>query len=128
MAKQDYKVNVEFSSKELTPYEKIAIKDTSNTKKLDEAIQENGSIIVDFDYYVLLTIHNEKSENKDYEVTVVVDKDGTKYSTSSQSFMSSLDDIYEELNDEGITDFKIKIYSKESKNYKGKYFITCSLV
>ncbi len=59
---------------------------------------------------------------------VVVDKDGNKYNTGSTSFMTALTDILDELAKAGETDCTIEVYRKESKNYKGKDFITCSIV
>ena len=42
--------------------------------------------------------------------------------------MTALTDILDELADAGETDCTIEVYRKESKNYKGKDFITCSIV
>ena len=127
--KKEYNVSIKETSKELTAKEKIKLKDLSNAINLDAATQEEGKIIIDVDYYVLLAIHNEKSEERpDYENIVVVDKDGNKYNTGSASFIAALMDILEELADAGETDCQIEVYRKESKNYKGKEFITCSIV
>ncbi len=76
---------------------------------------------------ILNKLHNEKSDNKDYINFIVVDKDGEKYVTGSQSFISSFTDIVDEMLEAGETDITIEVYRKESKNYKGKDFITCSI-
>lgn len=127
-----YKASVKECSKELTVKEKIALKDTSNATGLDLLTQEanfNGEkVIIDVDYYATINIHNEKSDNKDYINFIVVAKDGTKYVTGSQSFISAFKDIATELAEAGETDMTIEVYRKESKNYKGKDFITCSIV
>lgn len=127
-----YKASVKECSKELTVKEKIALKDTSNAIGLDFLTQEanfNGEkVIIDVDYYATINIHNEKSDNKDYINFIVVAKDGTKYVTGSQSFISAFKDIATELAEAGETDMTIEVYRKESKNYKGKDFITCSIV
>ena len=122
-----YTSKVVDASRELSAREKVMMKDTSNCIRLDEET-EKGKVIIDLDFYVVLGIHNEKSEDKDYENYVVIDKDGTKYVTGSQAFFSSLTEIVEEMYDAGETDIKIEVYRKDSKNYKGKQFITCSLV
>lgn len=127
-----YKASVKECSKELTVKEKIALKDTSNAIGLDLLTQEanfNGEkVIIEVDFYATINIHNEKSDNKDYINFIVVAKDGTKYATGSQAFISTFKDIATELAEAGETDMTIEVYRKESKNYKGKDFITCSIV
>lgn len=127
-----YKANVRECSKELTAKERIMLKDTSNAESLDALTQEanfnNEKVIINVDYYAILDIHNEKSDNKDYIKFIVVGKDGKKYVTGSQPFITSFIDIVEEMAEAGETDITIEVYRKESKNYKGKDFITCSIV
>lgn len=123
---QGYSVSIKETSKTLTAKERIQIKDTTECVKLDEATQENA-IIIQPDYYAILAIHNEKSDNVDYENYVIVDKDGTKYVTGSESFFTSFIGIYEEMAQED-EEWGIKAYRMPSKNYKGKEFLTCSVV
>ena len=127
-----YKATVRECSKEITAKERIMLKDTSNATSLDLLTQEanfnNEKVLINVDYYATLDIHNEKSDNKDYVNFIVVDKNGEKYVTGSQSFISSFIDIVEEMSDAGETEIVVEVYRKESKNYKGKDFITCSIV
>ena len=124
-----YEVNIVSATKELSPKEKIKLKDLSNSINLDNATQEQGKVVIDYDYHVILEIHNEKSKDrKDYQNVVVVDKDGTKYNTGSESFLTTLEDITGEMLSAGEEDFSIEVYRKDSKNYKGKQFITCSVL
>ena len=83
------------------------------------------SIFPDYKY-VVLDIHNENSEDKDYPNYIIVDEDNQKYVTGSKTFFNSFLDIYEELKDCNEEWF-LKIYKVDSKNYKGKQFITCSV-
>lgn len=126
-----YKAKVCESSKELSPKEKIMLKDTSNAFSLDELTQEaqfnNEKLILNIDYYVTIDVHNDKADDKDYQQFILVDKEGKKYYTGSTSFINNFIDIFEELTEAG-EDVTIEIYRKESKNYKGKEFITCSVV
>lgn len=122
----DYSVQVKEVSKELTHKEKVQITDLTDCVKLDKATQE-GSVLIDLDFYAVLDIHNEKSDDKDYVNFVIVDKDGTRYSTGSKSFFNNLVDICEEMEDSD-EEWKIKAYRKPSKNREGKDFITCSIV
>ena len=124
---EGYKAVVERASKELSVKEKIMLKDMSDAVKLDDVVKENA-LIISPDYYAIVAVHNEKSDTKDYKKIVLVDKDGTKYTTGSMPFITTFEDIGDEMADAGEDDYAIKIYPKESKNYKGKYFITCSII
>lgn len=126
-----YKAKVREASRELTAKEKIMLKDTSNAISLDEMTQEaqfnNEKVVLNIDYYVTIDVHNDKADDKDYQQFILVDKDGKKYYTGSTSFINNFIDIFEELTEAG-EEITIEIYRKESKNYKGKEFITCSVV
>lgn len=124
-----YKARVAVVSKDLSATERIKFKDTSDAIGIDIALKDLESLTVTIDYYGVLDIHNEKAEdNKDYKNYVFVTTDGEKYVTGSESLWTSFTDIADELADEGMNEFPpIKFYKKESKNYKGKYFLTCSL-
>jgi hypothetical protein len=126
---EGYKVEIAHSTKDLTVREKIRIKDLSNVIQLDDATQQEGNIVIDFDYYVILKVHNEFSkDDKDYNKYVIVDKSGNKFVTGSESFMTSLEGIVDEMAEAGETDFEIEVYRKDSKNYTGKQFLTCTIV
>lgn len=126
---EGYSVKIRETSKELSAKERIAIKDTSNAISIDEVTATEGSIVIQYDFHVILDVHNEKSDNKDYSKIVVMDKGGTKYVTGSESFRAALIDIVDEMVDAGEGDnITIEVYRKDSKNYKGKQFITASIV
>lgn len=127
---RDFNVKVAEVSKDITVKERIMLKDTSNALKLDELTQEseNGKVNIDCDYYAILEVHNEMSENKDYKLILIVDKQGQKYVTGSDSFTRAFLDIYEEMTEAGETDITIEVFRKESKNYKGKQFLICSII
>lgn len=122
----NYKVTITSVSRELSVKERIQLKDLSDTVKLDKATQVEP-VTINVDYYATLDIHNEKSDDKDYKNYVVVDKDGTRYVTGSQSFITAFENIVDEIGGEEI-DLAIKVYRLPSKNREGKEFITCSLV
>lgn len=122
----EYSVSIKEASRELTAKQRIKLKDTSDAISLDTACEENDVIIDPVDYAVL-AIHNEKSDNVDYENYVIIDKNGDKYVTGSDSFWISFMDIYNEMQGED-EDWSIKVYKLDSKNYKGKKFITCSII
>lgn len=121
-----YSVKIVNASKELSARDRVAVKDTTNAIALDDATKDNPLVIA-IDYYVELAVHNEKSEDKDYKKYIVVDKSGNKFVTGSESFFTAMIEIMEEMSDSG-EDFEIQVYRMPSKNYKGKEFLTCSIV
>ena len=124
---EGYKVSIIESSKELSAKERIKFKDTGDATKLDEAIEPDSTLIITPDAYIILGVHNEKSDNKDYKVYLIVDKSGNKYVTGSESFFTSFLDIWSEMA-EVDEEYSIECYKLESKNYQGKYFLTCTIV
>lgn len=124
---KNYEVKIKSTSKELTARERVLLKDTRNAIKLDEAVNETPLVITP-DYYAVLDIHNENSkEDKDFENYLIVDVGGNKYVTGSHSFYDAFTEIVEEMDGTG-EEYQIEIYKLDSKNYKGKKFITCSIV
>lgn len=122
-----YSVKVVESTKDLTAKERVKIKDTTNAIRLDEATK-GGSIVIAYDYHAILEIHNEKLDDPDYRQYIVVDKAGNKYVTGSESFFTAMSEIVDEMSAAGETDYELEVYRMDSKNYKGKQFITCSIV
>lgn len=123
---EGYSVKIRKVSKEITAKERVMLKDTTNAIALDD-VTKDAKFVFEPAYYAILDIHNEKSEDKDYVKYVIVDKAGTKLVTGSESFFTSFMDIMEEMED-CDEEFSIEVYRLPSKNYKGKEFITCSLV
>lgn len=124
---EGYKVSISEVSKELTARERIMLKDTSNAVKLDEAAKGDAPLIITPAAYAVLDIHNEKSDNVDYKNYIIMDASGTKYVTGSPSFWNSFIEIWEEMENES-EEYSIEVYKMDSKNYKGKQFLTCSIV
>lgn len=124
---KDYSVKIVNTTKELSPKERVSIKDLSDAKPLAD-LKEDDTLIINVDYSAELAIHNEQAENKDYNVFIVVDKEGTKYYTSSESFMSAYSNIADEMADYPDEEYSIKVFTKPSKNYKGKVFLTCTII
>ena len=117
---EGYSVKITMCSKELTHKERVQIKDMSNAVGMDE-LTANGPVTLDVAFYAVLDVHNELSESVDYTVCVLVDKAGTKYRTTSLEYiMADMDGCDEEWN--------LEVYRQPSKNYKGKEFLTCSVV
>ena len=125
----NYRTSITESSKELSVREKIKLKDLTSAIAIDKVVEPEKPLVIAPDYYAYLSIHNEKlpENEQDYKTMVIVDKSGTKYYTGSDSAISSFVDIFDEMIDTAEP-FEIEFYKRESKNYSGKHFITCSLV
>lgn len=126
---ENFTVKIVETTHELTARERIMMKDTTNAKKIDNAIDEEGRLVISPVDYVILEIHNEKSKDrKDYKNFLIIADDGSKYVTGSPSFWSSFKEIWDEMRTESDEPFQIEIYKVPSKNYNGKDFITCSII
>ena len=102
------------------------LKDTSDAIALDEALtDENATLEIAVKDYAVLNVHNEAADDKDYSKYIIVSETGEKYTTGSNTFFRSFKDIYTEMQGEA---FSIKVYKKPSTNYKGKFFLSCSIV
>lgn len=123
----DYKATVEAASWEMSAREKLRYTDFTDVIQIDEATQAED-IIIDVDKWVVVMVHNEKSDTIDYKKYVIIDKEGQVYVTGSESFWRSFIEIYEVMSDEEETVYSIKVYRRESKNYKGKDFLTCRII
>ena len=70
---ENFKVTIKETSRDFTSRERIKIKDTTNAIKLDEAIKGDEKLTINPEAYAVLGIHNEKSDNKDYENYIIID-------------------------------------------------------
>lgn len=137
MAKKDntsanYSATISETSMELTARERIMFKDTQNAVSMldlakDAKVNDAKAVIENIKGYVILDIHNEKSDDVDYKNYLIVDGNGDKYVTGSQSFMNSFMAIFEEMKNEAEP-WSIQLNLLPSKNYKDKEILTCSLI
>lgn len=128
----NYSATIAESSRELTARERVMFKDTQNAVSINDLAEEAKkndakAFIEGIAGYVVLDIHNDKSDDKDYKNYLIIDKDGQKYVTGSQAFWNSFMGIYNEMKDEKDP-WSIEINLLPSKNYKGKNVLTCSLI
>lgn len=130
-----YKAVVAGSRKKLTAKERIAIKSLADTVELNDAVQNDTGVMINLDNVVTVQVHNEKSDNKDYNKYVYIDKDGTKYVSGSEPLYTAIDDIMDDITDaiadgemSEEDDIMIKVIKKESDNYKGQMFLTAVLI
>ena len=112
------------SSHDLTAKEKLRCKDTTAAIRIDAAT-ENGDLVITPTGFAVIEIHNEKSKgNKDYNNYLIFGTDGKTYVTGSASFWRSFKDIYDEMQDSNEP-WEVVCTRRMSKNYAGKFFLTC---
>lgn len=128
----NYNATVAEASRELTPKERVMFKDLGNAIKLNdlaEGAQASGdkAIITSVADYAVLAIHNEASEDVDYNNYLIIDGEGNKYYTGSTPFWNSFKSIWDEMHDSG-EEWGIQLNLIPSKNFAGKTVLTCSLI
>lgn len=123
-----YSAKLVSATRELSAKERVAVKMFICAEQLDELTKrdENG-VLIDIDYVAVVEVYNEKSDNKNYNKYVYVDKDGTMYISGSETLYRTYEEIAEEMEGEQEP-WSIKVIRMESTNYKGKDFLTCMLV
>lgn len=109
--------------------EQLMFLDLTDCESLDELTKDGPVMIEDItdESYALIAVHNEKAENKDYNVLVLIDKNGTRYRSGSEPFYNAFRDIQKHMSGSGET-WGIKAFRKPSKNYAGRDFLTCTVI
>lgn len=128
----NYTAEIKDASRELTPKERVMFKDTGNATQLNKLAEEammagSSAIIEDIRDYAITSIHNEASEDVDYDNYILIDGAGNKYYTGSKPFWNSFKSIWDEMHDSGEK-WGIQLNLIPSKNYAGKKVLTCSLI
>lgn len=118
--KTEYRVSIAETSGELTKKQEITMKDLENHIQLVDLEEE---VRIHPTGYVVLDVHNTKSDMVDYRKYVIIAKEGT-YVTGSDVFFQKFLDIYEDMNGE-TEEWGIEIIQRPSKNYKDKNFLSC---
>lgn len=130
-ATANYSATITEASRELSPKERVMFKDLANAQSLNELAKEakmsGAKLVITVKDYAVIAIHNEASEDVDYNNYLIIDKDGEKYYTGSVSFWSKFMDIYSEMK-EVDEEWAIELNLVPSKKYTGKEALTCSLV
>lgn len=122
-----YEVKITESSKDLSARQRIALKNFDDMVALDEAVnEESPRLMIDVEAYVVVDVHNEKSDNVNYRKYIFIDETGQKYITGSEPFFTSFKEIWDEMKNEP-EEWSLIVYKRESNNYKGKTFLTCTI-
>ena len=126
----DYTVTISNASKELDTMDKLFITSGPDGVTVDEAIADVDKLMLEIDWFCVADIHNEHAnDDKDYKTLYIMAKDGEVFKSSSNSLITSLEDINEVLTDDGksISDVTIIISKRSSKNFAGKNFYRASV-
>lgn len=128
----NFSATITEASRELTARERVMFKDTQNATSINE-VAENASkagekaIIENVKDYAILMVHNDKSDDKDYQNFVIITESGDKFVTGSESFWNAFKAIWDEMHGEE-EEWSVQINLIPSKNYAGRNVLTCSLI
>ena len=127
----NYTATIIESSREFSAKERVMFKDLGNAESMIDyaraALEQGGKATIDVADYAVISIHNEATDDVDYTNYLLIDKNGNKYYTGSESFWNSFKNIYNEMKDSD-EEWGIELNLLPSKNYKGKEILTCSLI
>lgn len=124
---EGYEAKVKESSMNLSKKDMVKLSLTDDFIPLDDELKDTESKLeIEVVGYTVLQIHNEKADDKDYEKYLIHDKNGNIYSTGSAPFFTTFFNIFNEMSDSN-EEWKLLVFKRESKNYKGKNFITCTI-
>lgn len=128
MSERIYSATVVESNKELTAKQRIMLKDISAARNINDILKEVPELILDIDLIAAIDVHNEQAkDNEDYTVYSMIDVEGERYQTSSESFYQQYMDIFNEMQGSEES-WQIKVYKQQSANDATKSFITCTIV
>lgn len=122
MEKKEYSARIVDTWEEMSTIERIKVKDLGDATKLNEVVDVSTPLLLDIANVVVMEVHNEKSENTDYPVYILIDENGERYSSGSSSLYRSLQDIRDEFAECGEklpSPLSLKIYKAKSKNNTG---------
>jgi len=122
-----YSSKIVFALKELKGKEKVRFSDLTGIDKLNDVVTEAEPLTIAIDNIIKMEVHNPSAtDGTDYTVTIVTDKDGNAYYTSSETFNTTLDGIVKAMEDSD-EEWGIKVFKRPSKTRRGQHFITCTV-
>lgn len=106
----------------------VMLKDYSSAQSLDQLTESGDVVDIKVDLFAIVHVQNPQSkQNPEYDVCVIIDQDGNRYRTGSDSCIRQLRDCMKDM--EGVEEeWALRFYKRASKNYQGKSFITCTII
>lgn len=128
----NFSATITEASRELTARERVMFKDTQNAISINDYAESSlktgeKAVIENVKDYVKIMVHNDKSDDKDYENYVIITDAGDKYVTGSTSFWNAFKAIWDEMKEEAEP-WSVQINLIPSRNYQGRNVLTCSLI
>lgn len=128
----NFSATITETSRELTARERVMFKDTQNAISINDYAESSlktgeKAVIENVKDYVKIMVHNDKSDDKDYENFVIITDAGDKYVTGSTSFWNAFKAIWDEMKEEAEP-WSVQINLIPSRNYQGRNVLTCSLI
>lgn len=128
----NFSATITETSRELTARERVMFKDTQNAISINDYAESSlktgeKAVIENVKDYVKIMVHNDKSDDKDYENFVIITDAGDKYVTGSTSFWNAFKAIWDEMKEEADP-WSVQINLIPSRNYQGRNVLTCSLI
>ena len=125
----DFEVTIRESSRPLSAKERIAVKNNINAITLDNALSDTDSLVITPTGYAVLDVHNERAKGDHDYVKFVIMADNVMYTTGSDAFFRTFKAIWDEMQAESPDEsFGIEVFKRPSKNYTGKYFLSCNII
>lgn len=124
---KEYRAEIKSSSMELSKKDRIRYRQAAEALPLEELCRSEA-LVIHNPQWIVVHVENDKAKdgmNKEYDTYLIVDEDGTYYKTGSESLFSELSVIHEEMEGE---EYDIKVFQSPSKNYKDKFFLTCTVI
>lgn len=123
-----YKITLVKSTKELSKRDILRYSDLTNSAKLVDVVAPDCPFTMDIDNVIVFHVSNgnaKKDQSGEYDVFILVDKEGNSFYSSSQSLLESITTIQDVMGDE---EYAIEIKEIPSKNFNGKGFLKASIV
>lgn len=125
---EGYKAEIIKTIGELDKRDRIRCKQQADCMQINEMFGNADKLLIDkVTAMATVQVHNEFSDNKDYNVYVLKDADGNLYSTSSESLAQSFEEVADETILAGDESVDIKVIKRNSKNANGGKFFTCTI-
>lgn len=127
-----YKSTITNMSSNITRFQAVMMTGSHDNLSIGDIVEKGRALYFRPVGWLTQHIVNSKSDDGEYDQLLILADDGTVYSTGSTSFMESFYSLMDSIDDmeesEIPADWQIKATARDSKNYKGKQFLTCSIV
>lgn len=128
------KVEILDSFRNLSPIDKIRLKDTSGAMSINDAVKENGSFELSFVNAIKMHIENEQlpKARQKYDALFFVDETGKMYTTGSTVVSENVKDILADVKaveeEEGVEFSKISVFFDSAVSNSGMTYVSVHFI